>query len=84
MERIDRTAPTVGFIGLPEGWQQQFPCRHRQRRGWKRPGLSGITSLKYKLVTEKGEYPTEGLQEAQVSGGKVDSETISGEGAVNG
>lgn len=26
VERIDRTAPTVSFGGLPEGWQQQFPA----------------------------------------------------------
>ena len=84
VERIDRTAPTVGFIGLPEGWQQQFPAVTISGDDGSGQASSGITSLKYKLVTEKGEYPTEGLQEAQVSGGKVDSETISGEGAVNG
>lgn len=84
VERIDRTAPTVSFDGLPEGWQQQFPDVTISGEDGSGPAASGITSLKYKLVTEKGEYPTEGLQEALVSSGKVDSETISGEGAVNG
>lgn len=84
VERIDRTAPTVSFGGLPEGWQQQFPAVTVSGGDGSGAAASGITSLKYKLVTEKGEYPTEGLQEAQVSGGKVDSQAISGEGAVNG
>lgn len=84
VERIDRTAPTVSFGGLPEGWQKQFPNVTISGGDGSGPDASGITSLKYKLVTEKGEYPTEGLQEAMVIGGKVDSETVSGEGAVNG
>lgn len=84
VERIDRTSPTVNFSGLPAGWQQQFPNVTVSGEDGSGPASSGITSLQYKLVTEKGEYPTEGLQEATVSDGKVDSQTISGEGAING
>lgn len=84
VERIDRTAPAVSFGGLPEGWQQQFPAVTVSGGDGSGQASSGITSLKYKLVTEKGEYPTEGLQEAQVSGGKVDSQAISSKDAVNG
>lgn len=84
VERIDCTSPTVSFSSLPEGWQQQFPNVTISGEDGSGAAASGITSLKYKLVTEKGEYPTEGLLEAEVSGGKVDSQTISGEDAVNG
>lgn len=84
VERIDRTSPTVNFSGLPAGWQQQFPNVTVSGEDGSGPASSGITSLQYKLVIEKGEYPTEGLQEATVSDGKVDSQTISGEGAING
>lgn len=84
VERIDRTSPTVSFSGMPEGWQQQFPDLTISGQDGSGQAASGITSLQYKLVTEKGEYPTEGLQEAQVSDGKVNSQAISGESAVNG
>lgn len=84
VDKIDNTAPVVSFSSLPEGWQQQFPAVTISGEDGSGAAASGITSLKYKLVTEKGEYPTEGLLEAEVSGGKVDSQTISGEDAVNG
>lgn len=84
VDKIDNTAPVVSFSSLPEGWQQQFPAVTISGEDGSGAAASGITSLKYKLVTEKGEYPAEGLLEAEVSGGKVDSQTISGEDAVNG
>lgn len=84
VEKIDRTSPVVSLSSLPEGWQERFPVVTISGEDGSGASAGGITSLKYKLVTQKGEAPTEGLTEAVVADGKVESQDISGEGAVNG
>lgn len=77
VEKIDRTSPKVSFEGLLSGWQTQFP--KIQITG--KDESSGLESLKYKLVTSKSSYPTEGLTSANLSGGYA---AINSSGAVNG
>ncbi|MFQ9799252.1 MAG: InlB B-repeat-containing protein [Clostridia bacterium] len=74
----------MSFSELPSGWQAVFPAFTVSGNDGAGTNDSGIVSLKYKLVTERGEYPNAGLTDVTVSGGSVSNWNINGAGAVDG